>query len=86
MGLDTVELVMAVEEEFAIAIPNEWAATLITLGDLRDCVIRIREARGEKIDPGDFWARVKMIMWRDHRIAEKHLVPEAEIVADLGLD
>jgi acyl carrier protein len=33
-SLDTVELVMAVEEEFGVAIPDETAAGLKTLGDL----------------------------------------------------
>ena len=84
--MDTVELVMAVEEEFAIAIPDERAATLITLGDLRDCVIQLLEVRGEQVDSGDVWERVKQIMRRDHATPEKYLVPETEFVADLGLD
>lgn len=33
-SLDTVELVMAVEDEFNVAIPDEEAATLRTIGDL----------------------------------------------------
>ena len=33
-SLDTVELVMAVEEEFDVAIPDETAAELKTVGDL----------------------------------------------------
>jgi len=32
MGLDTVELVMAVEERFSITIPNRAAAQLVTVG------------------------------------------------------
>ncbi len=34
MGLDSVELVMAFEEEFAIAIPNDAAPRLPTIGDV----------------------------------------------------
>ncbi|MCW1887218.1 acyl carrier protein [Luteolibacter flavescens] len=33
-SLDTVELVMAVEEEFDLPIPDEEAANLRTVGDL----------------------------------------------------
>lgn len=41
MGLDTVELVLAFEESFGLAIPNEDAEQLITPGD----VIRYVERR-----------------------------------------
>ncbi|MGD0017040.1 MAG: acyl carrier protein [Verrucomicrobiia bacterium] len=43
-SLDTVELVMAFEEEFGAEIPDEDAEKLQTVGD----VIRYIEERGEK--------------------------------------
>ena len=86
MGLDTIELVMTLEEEFQIAIPNEVASRIVTLGDLRDCVVQILEARNEAVDSDKVWDRIKIIMRRDFGIAQKHLVPGAAIVADLGLD
>jgi len=86
MGLDTVELVMAVEAEFGIDIPNEIASGTITLGDIRDFVILALKSRSEAVDPDDVWQRIKVIMRRDYAVRERHLVPEAEIVADLGLD
>jgi hypothetical protein len=36
MGMDTVELVMAIEEEFGIDIPNQEAETLTTVGEMYD--------------------------------------------------
>ena len=39
MGLDTVELLLAVEEEFKMKIPNEVAAQLFTVGDLHEFVV-----------------------------------------------
>jgi acyl carrier protein len=39
MGLDTVELVMAVEEWFEISIPDAAAQTLFTVGDLHRFVV-----------------------------------------------
>jgi acyl carrier protein len=39
MGLDTVELVMAVEEYFDIEIPDEVASTLDTVGLLHRFVV-----------------------------------------------
>jgi hypothetical protein len=34
MGLDTVELVLAVEEEFKLEIPDAAAEKMITVGDM----------------------------------------------------
>jgi acyl carrier protein len=33
MGLDSVELLLAIEDEFGIDIPDERAATLYTVGE-----------------------------------------------------
>jgi len=37
-SLDTVELVMAFEEEFGIEVPDEEAEKLVTVGDVSDYV------------------------------------------------
>jgi len=43
-SLDTVELVMALEEEFSIEIPDEDAEKITTVGD----AIKYIEEKGEK--------------------------------------
>jgi hypothetical protein len=40
MGLDSVELVMAVEEKFGISISDEEAQEIRTVGDMYECVLR----------------------------------------------
>jgi acyl carrier protein len=40
MGLDSVELVIEVEESFGIKIPDQEASEIITVGDLLECVMR----------------------------------------------
>jgi acyl carrier protein len=42
MGLDSVELVMKVEEAFAFSMPNEDAAVLVTVGQLYDYILANR--------------------------------------------
>jgi acyl carrier protein len=86
MGLDTVELVMAIEEEFGISIPDDVAPNLVRLGDLQAFAVRALRARGESVDPSVAWERVKAVVRSDFGIREKYLVPEAHIVHDLGLD
>ncbi len=86
MGLDTVELVMAVEEEFGISIPDDVAPKLVRLGDLHAFAVEALCARGESVDPSAVWEQVKAIMRREFGIREGNLVPEAHIVDDLGLD
>lgn len=44
-SLDTVELVMALEEEFGIEIPDEEAEKLVTVGD---AIKYIEEKAGQK--------------------------------------
>ena len=82
MGLDTVELLMHVEREFGIDIPNEEAATLETVGDLAACVIR--HAPGA--EPADVLARVTRILVEEFLIPTERVRPQARIVRDLGLD
>jgi acyl carrier protein len=48
MGLDTVELVMEVEEAFDVRIPDNLASQIVTVGDLYDFII---SARGETPNP-----------------------------------
>ena len=86
MGLDTVELIMAIEEEFAIAIPDDAAAKLGRLGEIRDHVVLSLNERGETPDPAAVWERIKAIMRRDHGVREEDLTPDTHIVHDFGLD
>ena len=86
MSLDTVELAMKIEEEFEIAIPNEIAPTLFTVGDLHEFVVQTVAARGAPADDAQLWERLKRIFVDDFLIPEKAVVRNAHIVYDLGLD
>src|SRR5947208_12610547 len=47
-GVDTVELVMAIEECFSLSIPDAVAEKIRTAGELRDYVVRSTNARASK--------------------------------------
>ena len=67
MGLDTVELVMAIEDEFGIEIPNEDAPKLGVIGDLFDYVVQALRRRGETPDEAQTWERFRAAVGRASR-------------------
>jgi acyl carrier protein len=90
MGLDTVELVMAIEEEFGMQIPNEEAAGLETVGKLSSYVQRrLERDRGRPLDGREraaVWERVKAIVVEQLGVEPERVTEDADIVRDLGAD
>lgn len=85
MGLDTVELVMALEEEFGIEIPNEDAARLETVGEIADYILA-RLTPNESIDPAALWTRVKSTVVHQLGVKPERVTRDASVVKDLGAD
>jgi acyl carrier protein len=89
MGLDIVELVMTVETEFGVEIPNADAAELRTVGQLFDYV-------AARVDPrdqgtvgryeGSLWDRYLDVVAKETGSDRTSLTPNAGFVDDLGLD
>ena len=86
MGLDTVELVMAIEDEFKISIPNAIAGRLVRLRDFQDFAVSALRDRGEQVDPAAVWERLKRVAIAQCAFREDQVVPGAHLVYDLGLD
>ena len=89
MGLDSVELVMAFEEEFEIEITDQEAQHIITVGDARDCILGKLQARAadpSAIDPEEVWLRVKRIVVYHLGLKPEKVTPEAGFVDDLGVE
>ncbi len=86
MGLDTVELVMAIEEQFAIEIPNVDASNLVIIGDLYDYVLRALRQRGESPDDAQVWKRFRAVVVRQLGVRPEQVVRSAHIVKDLKID
>jgi acyl carrier protein len=87
MGLDTVELVMTVEEQFEIEIPDEIAATLETVGLLHDFVVSELERRSlSPIDKAAVFSRLRNIICEHTGIEPHRIAPDAYFVRDLHFD
>ena len=86
MGLDTVELVMAVEEEFAIGIPNAEAGKMERVGDMHAFVLRTLRQRGEPADDAQVWARLREIIVEQLGVRPEEVTPTAHFIHDLRAD
>lgn len=65
MGLDVVELVMEVEDEFGIQITNEDYPKAVTVGDLRDLVVvKLAVKEGwEPVGQSSFCPSAALFLW-----------------------
>jgi acyl carrier protein len=84
MGLEGVEIVMAVEERFDIVIADAEAELLVTPRDIIDCVMRKLGA-----PPGQ-WSREQVAIQvrkivTEHLGCESQYREDAEFVKDLGM-
>jgi len=87
MGLDIVEMVMAVEEEFEIEISNADAEKAVTVGALFECVRkRVAPASVEKEFRGPVWDRYVAVICHELGVKRERLVPTARFVPDLHAD
>lgn len=90
MGLESVELVLAVEREFEIAIPDAVIEKLITVGDFYDAVYaEINRQRPELIAGPDFkealWARIAQLSAElGYRVTPEQITRESRFSEDLG--
>jgi len=87
MGLDTVELVMRVEDHFAIEIPNAHAAKLVSVAKLHDYVVAELQRQGRfDGDIDKVYAQLRDIICRQLGVRPQDVVPDARFVDDFGAD
>ncbi len=86
MGLDTVELVIAVEDEFEIRIPDGVAETLVTVGALHAYVENELNLNGRPRESEAIFEVIRTLIIRQNGIDAKHVTGDARFVQDLGFD
>jgi acyl carrier protein len=86
MGLDTVELVMAVEERFSIRIPNGVAAQLATVGQMHHYVVERLRQGGANPDSEAIYSVLADVISAQLGVKREVVRPEASFVDDLGAD
>ena len=87
MGLDTVELVMAVEKHFQVRIPDKEAATLVTVRMLHRWVVGELQRLGRApIDADRVYIELRDVIVDQTGVDPSKVVPDASFVNDLRLD
>ena len=87
MGLDAVELVLAVEKVFDIEIPDEEAGKIVTVGELHEYVFaeltRLdRPNRNRDI----IYDLLRNVICFQLGVKLERVVPNARFVQDLGIE
>lgn len=80
MGLDTVELVLAFEDEFGITIKNEDAEKLITPGAVADYVMsRVRTTTSDPCPSQAGFYRIRSMLIAEFSMPRKEIHPHSSL-------
>lgn len=87
MGLDTVELVLAVEEIFGIEISNDVAASLFTVGELHEFIVaELTRLERPAVNREIVFDLLRNIICMQLAVEPKDVVPSARFIQDLHAD
>ena len=87
MGLDTVELVFAVEKRFSIEIPDREAAALATVGMLHAWIVdELNRLCRPNVDANMIFLEHRELICHQLGVKSDAVVPEAHFVNDLSAD
>ena len=90
MGMETVELAMAVEDEFGIAVPDELMQRVVTVGEFYDAILPLVRETGPpelraRTDLEEYlWSRVKTLAAEPYGIRPEEVTRATRFVEDLG--
>jgi acyl carrier protein len=84
MGLDIVELIMRVEEEFDLEIPDEDVEQLITTGMMADYLVQKQEQPLERQE--EIWQQLCFVIADQCAVPPEKITRNTRFVEDLNLD
>jgi len=86
MGLDTVEILMDIENEFEISIPDHVASNSLTVGDthriILDMLVAKRAVRSAELE-NQAWDRLVKIVTEAMRMKPEDVRPESRWIPDI---
>ena len=89
MGLDSVELLLRVEEAFDIEFSDEEVSAIVTVGDLHHCLLKKWEGKPTEVRRGGrepTWQALSDLIVDQLAVRPDQVTPNARIVKDLGID
>ena len=87
MGLDTVEFILEVEDEFSIRIPDSEATNIRTVGELAQFVVKlVTEEYAIDLSYENVFEKLKEILVNKYAVDQEIITPNAQFVRDLRLD
>lgn len=86
MGLDAVEILIAVEEQFGVVFSDEDAAACETVSDLHVRVISKLRAKGDAADQDTVFVILREIIVAHLGVRADEVIPSAHFIRDLGLN
>jgi acyl carrier protein len=87
MGLDTVELVLAVEEIFGIEIPNDVAANIFTVGALNEFIVaELNRLQRPDVNKDIVYDLLRNIIVIQLAVKPEEVIPSARFIQDLHAD
>ena len=86
MGLDSVELVMCVEDAFEIEINDEDASRLVSVELLHEHVVLLLGRKGEKVNSDKVLDQIRALIVDQLGVSPDDVVKSARFVQDLKID
>jgi acyl carrier protein len=83
MGLDIVEIVLAVEDRFEITIPDQAAGKILTFGDLCDYV-KAHSPLARTLSDRAVDEKLRALIVEQLDVKPEEVVREARLIQDLG--
>lgn len=86
MGLDTVELIVTLEDAFDVVIPDADASRLAVLGDMHAYLVQALRLQGDAPDQNEVWEKLRTIVVEQLGVEPEQVIPSAHLVFDLKAD